>query len=68
MKRAKLIYYCSECDTTVEKFVEFNGDQLPLSSIEQELLCTRMKNCHKMKLTKIGLPDNITDSQTRLLG
>lgn len=68
MKRAKLIYYCSECDTTVEKFLEFNGEQLPMSSIEQELLCTRTKKCHIMKLTKIGLPDNISDNQRRLLG
>jgi hypothetical protein len=68
MKRAKLVYYCSECDTTIEKFIEFDGDQLPLSSIEKELTCKRTKKCVEMKLTKLGLPDNIKDNQQRLLG
>lgn len=68
MKRAKLIYYCSECDTTVEKFIEFDGDQLPLSSVEKELVCNRTKKCTEMRLTKLGLPDNITNNQRRLLG
>ena len=68
MKRAKLIYYCSECDTTVEKLFEFNGDQLPLSSIHQTIVCNTTKNCREMKLTKVGLPDNIKDSRAQLLG
>lgn len=68
MKRAKLVYYCSECDTTVEKFIEFDGDQLPFSHIAKELICKRTEKCVEMKLTKLGLPDNIKDNQQRLLG
>lgn len=69
MKRVKLIYYCSDCDTTVEKLFEFNGDQLPMSSIEQTIGCCRTKRCKEMKLTKVGLPDNVKNGgQSRLLG
>jgi len=68
MKRAKLTYYCPECDTTVEKFVEFEGSQLSMSTVEQSIPCDRTKNCRKMKLTKLGLPDNIKDNRQKLLG
>lgn len=68
MKRAKLVYYCSECDTTVEKFIEFRGDSLPFSSVEKELKCNRTDHCREMRLTKIGLPDSIRDNRTPLLG
>lgn len=69
MKRAKLIYYCDGCDTTLEKFIEFNSDQLPMLSIKQTLLCCKTRRCKEMKLIKLGLPDSIKNGgQSRLLG